>query len=94
MLFDLSSCIFTQGHAFGFPNCPKIRAVGGRLHAGWDGGCYWFRIVFVDCLFLFMLLNGALSLFQMCGPTGVGFLYGKSDLLQDLPPFLGKRSTP
>ncbi|KAH7284083.1 hypothetical protein KP509_34G038700 [Ceratopteris richardii] len=26
---------------------------------------------------------------KMCGPTGVGFLYGKSDLLQDLPPFLG-----
>lgn len=52
----------------------------------WDGGCYW--------LFLFMLLNGALSLFQMCGPTGAGFLYGKSDILQGLPPFLGKRSTP
>lgn len=60
----------------------------------WDGGCYWFRNVFADCLFLFMFLNGALSLFQMCGPTGAGFLYGKSDLLQDLPPFLGKRSTP
>ena len=27
----------------------------------------------------------------MCGPTGVGFLYGKSELLQDLPPFMGKR---
>ncbi|KAI5082125.1 hypothetical protein GOP47_0001868 [Adiantum capillus-veneris] len=26
---------------------------------------------------------------KMCGPTGVGFLYGKSDLLQELPPFLG-----
>lgn len=27
---------------------------------------------------------------QMCGPTGVGFLYGKSELLASMPPFLGK----
>ncbi|EPS69560.1 hypothetical protein M569_05202, partial [Genlisea aurea] len=26
---------------------------------------------------------------KMCGPTGVGFLYGKSDLLSSMPPFLG-----
>ncbi|KAI4306360.1 hypothetical protein L6164_029644 [Bauhinia variegata] len=26
---------------------------------------------------------------KMCGPTGIGFLYGKSDLLQAMPPFLG-----
>ena len=26
---------------------------------------------------------------QMCGPTGIGFLYGKSDLLFTMPPFLG-----
>ncbi|KAF7803962.1 cysteine desulfurase 1, chloroplastic-like [Senna tora] len=26
---------------------------------------------------------------KMCGPTGVGFLYGKSDLLSTMPPFLG-----
>ncbi|KAL6297472.1 hypothetical protein ACE6H2_005614 [Prunus campanulata] len=26
---------------------------------------------------------------KMCGPTGVGFLYGKSDLLSAMPPFLG-----
>ncbi|KAL9255994.1 Cysteine desulfurase 1, chloroplastic-like protein [Drosera capensis] len=26
---------------------------------------------------------------QMCGPTGVGFLYGKSELLDAMPPFLG-----
>ncbi|AAF22900.1 T27G7.17 [Arabidopsis thaliana] len=25
----------------------------------------------------------------MCGPTGIGFLYGKSDLLHSMPPFLG-----
>ena len=27
---------------------------------------------------------------QMCGPTGIGFLYGKSELLFAMPPFLGK----
>ncbi|XP_050386983.1 cysteine desulfurase 1, chloroplastic [Argentina anserina] len=26
---------------------------------------------------------------KMCGPTGIGFLYGKSDLLSSMPPFLG-----
>ncbi|KAL1337034.1 cysteine desulfurase 1, chloroplastic [Arachis hypogaea] len=26
---------------------------------------------------------------KMCGPTGVGFLYGKIDLLSSMPPFLG-----
>lgn len=26
---------------------------------------------------------------KMCGPTGVGFLYGKLDLLRAMPPFLG-----
>ncbi|XP_068668698.1 cysteine desulfurase 1, chloroplastic [Aristolochia californica] len=26
---------------------------------------------------------------KMCGPTGVGFLYGKSELLLAMPPFLG-----
>ncbi|KAI0512002.1 hypothetical protein KFK09_012636 [Dendrobium nobile] len=26
---------------------------------------------------------------KMCGPTGIGFLYGKSNLLSSMPPFLG-----
>lgn len=26
---------------------------------------------------------------KMCGPTGVGFLYGKLELLRSMPPFLG-----
>ncbi|ERN04231.1 cysteine desulfurase 1, chloroplastic isoform X1 [Amborella trichopoda] len=26
---------------------------------------------------------------KMCGPTGIGFLYGKSKLLSSMPPFLG-----
>ncbi|GAV57322.1 Aminotran_5 domain-containing protein [Cephalotus follicularis] len=26
---------------------------------------------------------------KMCGPTGIGFLYGKSEILSSMPPFLG-----
>ena len=29
------------------------------------------------------------SAHKLCGPTGVGFLYGKSDLLNSLPPYQG-----
>jgi len=31
----------------------------------------------------------AFSAHKMCGPTGIGVLYGKRQLLQDMPPFLG-----
>jgi cysteine desulfurase/selenocysteine lyase len=26
---------------------------------------------------------------KMCGPTGIGFLYGRKELLEEMPPFLG-----
>ncbi|MCA1900236.1 MAG: cysteine desulfurase [Chloroflexi bacterium] len=29
------------------------------------------------------------SAHKMCGPTGIGALYGKADLLESMPPFLG-----
>ena len=29
------------------------------------------------------------SAHKLCGPTGVGFLYGKSELLEDIPPYQG-----
>ena len=29
------------------------------------------------------------SAHKMCGPTGIGFLYGKLDVLRSMPPFLG-----
>jgi len=31
----------------------------------------------------------AFSAHKMCGPTGIGALYGKMDLLESIPPFLG-----
>ena len=31
----------------------------------------------------------AFSAHKMCGPTGIGVLYGKSELLEAMPPFLG-----
>jgi cysteine desulfurase / selenocysteine lyase len=31
----------------------------------------------------------AFSAHKMCGPTGIGALYGKMELLQSMPPFLG-----
>ena len=31
----------------------------------------------------------AFSAHKMCGPTGLGVLYGKHDLLNEMPPFLG-----
>ena len=31
----------------------------------------------------------AFSAHKMCGPTGIGVLYGKRQLLEDMPPFLG-----
>ena len=29
------------------------------------------------------------SAHKMCGPTGIGILYGKKDLLNNLPPYQG-----
>lgn len=37
----------------------------------------------LDCDFL------AFSMHKMCGPTGVGILWGKSALLEAMPPFMG-----
>ncbi len=37
----------------------------------------------LDCDFL------AFSGHKMCGPTGIGVLYGKESLLEEMPPFLG-----
>jgi cysteine desulfurase/selenocysteine lyase len=31
----------------------------------------------------------AISAHKMCGPTGIGILYGREDLLEEMPPFMG-----
>ena len=40
-------------------------------------------VVALDCDFM------AFSSHKMCGPTGIGVLYGKRDLLEAMPPFMG-----
>ena len=40
-------------------------------------------VVELDCDFL------AFSGHKMCGPTGVGVLWGRSEILEEMPPFLG-----
>ncbi len=42
-----------------------------------------FDVNELDCDFL------AFSAHKMCGPTGAGVLYGREDLLEEMPPFLG-----
>ncbi len=42
-----------------------------------------FDVNELDCDFL------AFSAHKMCGPTGAGMLYGREDLLEAMPPFLG-----
>jgi cysteine desulfurase/selenocysteine lyase len=37
----------------------------------------------LDCDFM------AFSSHKMCGPTGIGILYGKRELLEEMPPFMG-----
>jgi cysteine desulfurase/selenocysteine lyase len=34
----------------------------------------------------------AFSSHKMCGPTGLGVLYGRKDLLDNMPPFLGSEA--
>ena len=40
-------------------------------------------VIDLDCDFL------AFSAHKMCGPTGIGILYGKRQLLEQMPPFMG-----
>lgn len=51
-----------------------VDAAQGAGHIGAD-------VRQLDCDFL------AFSAHKMCGPTGVGVLYGKKDLLEQMPPF-------
>jgi cysteine desulfurase/selenocysteine lyase len=44
---------------------------------------FWVFVQAVDADFL------AFSAHKMCGPTGIGALYGKAEHLEGMPPFLG-----
>jgi cysteine desulfurase/selenocysteine lyase len=63
----------------------KAHAVGALfLVDGAQGACHLnVNVLDVDCDFY------SLSAHKMLGPTGVGVLYGKRKLLEDMDPFLG-----
>ncbi|MBI2345892.1 MAG: cysteine desulfurase [Deltaproteobacteria bacterium] len=63
-----------KAHAVGAVVC--VDAAQGAAHLPVD-------VQALNCDFL------ALSSHKMCGPTGVGVLYGKETLLNAMPPFLG-----
>ena len=44
-----------------------------------------FRLIWGDLQPDFYAFSGH----KMCGPTGIGVLYGRRDLLEAMPPFLG-----
>lgn len=63
----------------------KARSVGAAfLVDGAQGAPHLpVRVQEIDCDFY------ALSAHKMLGPTGVGVLYGKKEILEEIPPFLG-----
>lgn len=65
--------------------CRKARAVGAItvIDAAQSIGHMPVDVQDLDCDFL------AFSGHKMCGPTGIGVLYGREDLLEAMPPFLG-----
>ena len=69
-----------------------IKQITARAHAagavvlvdGAQGACHLpVNVADIDCDFY------ALSAHKMLGPTGVGVLYGKREILESMPPFLG-----
>ncbi len=63
----------------------KVHAVGGRIlvDAAQAAPHLKFDVQELDADFL------AFSAHKMCGPTGIGVLYGKEELLEAMPPFHG-----
>lgn len=63
----------------------RARAVGARVLIDGAQSVPHFPVDVqaLDCDFL------AFSGHKMCGPTGIGVLYGKRELLEAMPPFLG-----
>ncbi len=65
--------------------CAAARKVGAItvIDAAQSGGHLPVDVQAIGCDFL------ALSGHKMCGPTGIGVLYGRSPLLDDMPPYRG-----
>jgi cysteine desulfurase/selenocysteine lyase len=63
----------------------KVHAVGGRImvDAAQAAPHLKFDVTELDADFL------AFSGHKMCGPTGIGVLFGKEELLEEMPPFHG-----
>lgn len=66
--------ITSVAHSFGVP--VLVDGCQGIVHSGAD-------VQAMDCDFY------AFSAHKLYGPTGVGILYGKKELLDELPPFMG-----
>ena len=65
--------------------CAAARKVGAItvIDAAQSGGHLPVDVQAIGCDFL------ALSGHKMCGPTGIGVLYGRAPLLDDMPPYRG-----
>lgn len=63
----------------------KAKAVGAVVLVDGAQSVPHFRVDVqaLDCDFL------AFSAHKMCGPTGIGVLYGRKELLETMPPFMG-----
>ncbi len=65
--------------------CAAAKRVGALtvIDAAQSGGHLPLDVQAIGCDFL------ALSGHKMCGPTGIGILYGRAPLLDDMPPYRG-----
>ena len=74
------------GRSIPWPNCAPRRArrdIVTLVDAAQSAGHRPVDVQEIGCDFL------AFSGHKLCGPTGIGVLYGRRELLEDMPPFQG-----